>query len=77
MDLVLNTTKGRLMTRTLLIGGAALLSATPAFAGGTGHGHGFASEILHWLSAPHHGIGAALAAVALIGGALYIKRRKA
>jgi len=65
------------MTRTLLIGGAALLSAAPAYAGGTGHGHGFASELLHWLSASHHGIGAALVAAALIGGALYIKRRKA
>ena len=65
------------MTRTLLIGSAALLSASPAFAGGTGHGHGFASEMLHWLSAPHHGIGAALVAAALIGGALYLKRRKA
>ena len=65
------------MIRTLLIGSAALLTATPAFAGGTGHGHGFATELLHWLSAPHHGIGAALVATALIGGALYIKRRKA
>ena len=65
------------MTRTLLIGAAALLTATPAYAGGTGHGHGFASDLIHWLSAPHHGIGAALVAVALIGGALYIKRRKA
>ena len=65
------------MTRILLIGGAALLTATPAFAGGTGHGHGFASELMHWLSAPHHGIGAALVAAALIGGALYLKRRKA
>ena len=65
------------MTRKLLIGGAALLPATPAFAGGSGHGHGLISEILHWLSAPHHGIGAALVAIALIGGALYIKRRKA
>jgi len=65
------------MTRTLLIGGAAWLIATPAFAGGSGHGHGFASEILHWLSVPHHGIGAALVATALIGGAIYLKRRKA
>ena len=65
------------MTRTLLIGAASLLSATPAFAGGTGHGHGFAADLLHWLSAPHHGIGAAIVATALIGGALYIKRRKA
>jgi len=65
------------MTRTLLIGGAAMLTATPAFAGGHGHGHGFVSDLVHWLSAPHHGIGAAIVAVALIGGALYIKRRKA
>jgi len=65
------------MTRTFLIGSAALLTATPAYAGGTGHGHGVASEILHWLSAPHHGIGAALVAAALIGGVIYIKRRKA
>ncbi len=65
------------MTRILLIGSAALLIATPAFAGGTGHGHGFATELMHWLSAPHHGIGAALVAAALIGGAYYIKRRKA
>jgi len=65
------------MIRTLLIGSAALLTATPAFAGGTGHGHGFATELLHWLSAPHHGIGAAIVATALIGAALYIKRRKA
>ena len=65
------------MTRTLLIGTAALLTATPAFAGGTGHGHGFASELLHWLSAPHHGIGAAFVAITLIAGAIYLKRRKA
>ena len=65
------------MTRTLLTGAAALLTATPAFAGGTGHGHGLATDLMHWLSAPHHGIGAALVATALIGGALYLKRRKA
>ena len=65
------------MTRTLLIGGTVLLTATPAYAGGTGHGHGFIAGLLHWLSAPHHGIGAAIAATVLIGGALYLKRRKA
>lgn len=65
------------MTRTLLTGAAALLLATPAYAGGTGHSHGLMAEILHWLSAPHHGIGTALFAAALVGGALYLKRRKA
>lgn len=66
------------MTRTLLTGLGALAVATPAFAGGTGHGHGVVHEMMHWLSAPHHGIGAAIAAVAIVGAAvIYFKRRKA
>lgn len=65
------------MTRTLLTGAAALLFATPAYAGGTGHSHGVVAEILHWLSAPHHGVGTALFAAALVGTVLYFRRRKA
>jgi len=56
---------------------APLWQCAYAKPGGHGHGHGFVSDLVHWLSAPHHGIGAAIVAVALIGGALYIKRRKA
>ena len=65
------------MTRTLLTGLAAAAFATPAYAGGTGHGHGFVHELVHWLSAPHHGIGAAIVAISAIAAVIYIKRRKA
>jgi len=65
------------MTRTILTGAAALMTAGTASAHTGAHGKGFVTEIVHWLSSPVHSAGTLIALAAIIGGVIYIRRRKA
>jgi len=65
------------MTRTLLGGAAALLAASPAFAHTGAHSKDMVTQIIHFFSSPIHSAGTLIAAAAIIGTALYIRRRKA
>jgi len=65
------------MTRTLLTGAAALLMAGTATAHTGAHGQSVMTEIVHWLSSPVHSAGTFIALAAVIGGIIYIRRRKA
>jgi len=65
------------MTRTLLTGATALMTAGTASAHTGAHGQSFMTEIMHWLSSPVHSAGTFIALAAIIGGIIYIRRRKA
>jgi len=65
------------MTRILLTGAAALMTAGTATAHTGAHGQSFMTEIMHWLSSPVHSAGTFIALAAIIGSVIYIRRRKA
>jgi hypothetical protein len=65
------------MTRTLLTGAAAVFLAGNASAHTGAHGQSVMTEIAHWLSSPVHSAGTFIALAALVGAAVYFRRRKA
>lgn len=65
------------MTRTLLTGATALMLAGTASAHTGAHGQSVMTEIVHWLSSPVHSAGTFIALAAIVGGVIYIRRRKA
>ena len=65
------------MTRTLLIGAAALLTATPAAAHTGAHSQDVFTQIAHFFSSPVHNAGTLIAAAVLVAGIVYLRRRKA
>ncbi len=55
----------------------AVAGASPAFAHGSEHSHGFVTNLIHWLSSPVHGFFTVVALLALGSVATYFVRKKA
>lgn len=54
-----------------------LMVATPAFADGAAHSHGFFANVIHWMSSPAHGFFTVVALIAVGAATKYLLAKKA